>query len=126
VSSVLDVNAGDWEKEVLKSDVLTIVDFWHEKCPWCKRLEPIYREVAEEYESRVKFTRLNVFASHENQHIAMHYGVMSTPTLILFCDGRPIVGTVGAPAKDRLKQLVEETLNNHKECLKKSTQLKTD
>lgn len=36
--SVLDVNADTWEKEILQSDTLVVVDFWHEQCPWCKRL----------------------------------------------------------------------------------------
>ena len=123
---VLDVNADDWEKEVLQSDTLVLVDFWHERCPWCKRLEPIYNEVAEEYRDRVKFAKINVLSSHENQHVAVEYGVMGTPTLIFFCDGRPVGTAVGFQPKERLKQLVDDMISKYRECIDKSTELKTD
>lgn len=122
--SVLDVNADDWEREILQSDTLVVVDFWHEQCPWCKRLEPIYSEVSEEYEGKVKFAKLNVLKSQENQHIAVKYGIMSTPTLIFFCDGRPIETVTGFQPKERLRQLVDDVIDKHRECIEKSTELK--
>jgi len=123
--SVLDVNADTWEREILQSDTLVIVDFWHEQCPWCKRLEPIYSEVSEEYKNKVKFAKLNALESHENQQIAVRYGVMGTPTLIFFCEGRPVETVVGFQPKERLKQLVDDVIDKHRECMEKSTELKT-
>ena len=123
---VLEVNADDWEKEILQPNILVLVDFWHERCPWCKRLEPIYNEVAEEYRDKVKFAKINVLSSHENQHVAVEYGVMGTPTLIFFCDGRPVGTAVGFQPKGRLKQLVDDMISKYRECIDKSTELKTD
>mgnify|MGYP001061516209 CR=1 FL=1 len=125
MSGVLDVDATNWEGEVLQSDTLVVVDFWHDQCPWCRMLDPIYSAVADEYKGKVKFAKLNALASHENQHLAIHYGVMSTPTVVFFCAGRPIAAVMGYQTKDRLKQLVETVIKNHKECIKKSTELKT-
>ncbi len=122
--SVLDVNADDWEREVLKYDKLVVVDFWHDQCIWCKRLEPIYNEVSKEYENKVKFAKLNVLTSHENQHIATEYGVMGTPTLIFFCNGRPLETAVGFQPKERLKQLVDNVIAKAPECIEKSTEFK--
>jgi len=122
--SVLDVNADDWETEILKSDTLVVVDFWHEQCPWCKRLEPIYSEVSEEYKDKVKFAKINVLKSHENQHVAVQYGIMGTPTLVFFCDGRPVETVTGFQPKERLKQLVDDVIDKHRECVEKSTELK--
>ena len=124
MNSVLDVSADDWEREILQSDTLVVFDFWHEQCPWCKRLDPIYREVSEEYGERVKFSRLNVLQSHENQHVAARYGVMGTPTLVFFCSGRPIEAVSGFLPKDRLKQLVDDVNSKRKECIDKSTALR--
>ena len=124
--SALDVTADDWEKEILQSDTLVLVDFWHERCPWCKRLDPIYSEVAEEHGDKVKFAKLNVLESHENQHIAVEYGVMGTPTLIFFCNGRPIETAVGFQPKERLSQLIDDMIDKHQDCIKQSTQLKID
>ena len=123
---VLEVNADNWDKEILESEELTVVDFWHEQCIWCKRLEPIYDEVAEEYKGQMKFTKLNVLKDSENQQVSVKYGVMGTPTLLFFC-GRalePVERAVGFQPKDRLKQLIEKVINQHKDCVKKSSKLK--
>lgn len=124
MASVLDVNADDWEKEVLQSNTLVVVDFWHDRCSWCMRLDPIYREVSEEYKDKVKFARLNVLASHENQTVAVKYGVMGTPTLTFFCEGRPVESIAGFQPKERLKQLVDGVISKHQECMGKSTEFK--
>lgn len=121
--SVLEVNADDWEKEVLQADTLVVVDFWHNQCPWCIRLEPIYSEVSKEYKGKVKFSKLNVLSSSENQQVAVKYGVMGTPTLVFFCDGRSIEAVTGFQPKERLKQLVDNVIDKHRDCLKKSTVL---
>ncbi len=125
MQSVLDVNADDWEREILQSDTLVVVDFWHEQCPWCKRLEPIYSEVSEEYGNKVKFARFNVLESDENRQIAVEYGIMGTPTLVFFCDSRPVETAAGFQPKERLKQLVDDMIDKHRECIEKSTELKS-
>lgn len=121
----IDVDASEWEKEILQSNTLVIVDFWHERCSWCVKLTPIYNEVAEEYENKVKFAKLNVLANSENQQITVKYGVMSTPTLMFFCEGRPIETVVGFQTKAGFKQIVEDMLVKYQECVEKSTELKT-
>ena len=113
--SVLDVNADSWEKEILQFATLVIVDFWHEQCPWCIRLNPIYGEVSEEYKDKVKFAKLNVLSSSENQQVAVKYGIMGTPTLVFCCDGRPIETVTGFRQKEALKQLVDDVIGKHRE-----------
>ena len=71
MKSVLDVNANNWEQEVLQSDILTVVDFWHDRCPWCLRLNPIIDDVAREYEGKIKFVKLNVLTISANREIAI-------------------------------------------------------
>jgi len=122
--SVVDIDADGWEREVLQSDTLVVVDFWHNQCIWCKRLEPIYSEVSEEYKNKVKFAKLNVLAGHENQQIGVKYGIMGTPTLVFFCDGRPIESVTGFQPKERLKQLIDDVISKYQECIKQSTELK--
>jgi len=124
-TSVIDVNAKNWEKEVLKSNVPVVVEFWHQRCIWCLRLTPIYNELSKEYEGKLKFAKVNIFESHENQHLAIHYGVMGTPTLIFFCQGRPVDAIVGFRPKDHLKTEIDHVLSHSKECIEKSTSLPT-
>ena len=123
--SVKEVNASNWEQEVLESDILTIVDFWHNGCPWCLRLNPIFNEVAEEYKDTIKFVKLNVLEDPGNREIAIHNGIMSTPTLVFFCKGRPVGQVMGFLPKESLTKMLDDMLERHIDCIKKSTELKT-
>ncbi len=123
--TVAEVTARDWEKEVLQSEVLTVVDFWHETCLWCRRLDPIFEETANEHSDRVKFVKLNVLENPENREIAVNNGVMGTPTLVFYCHGRVVGTTVGFLSKGDFNKKIQEMLESHKECLERSTELKS-
>ena len=121
----MELNASNWEQEVLQSDILTVVDFWHNRCPWCVKLNPIFSELAEEYEGKIKFAKLNVLANSDNRGIAVHHGVMSTPTLLFFCEGRPVEQNVGLMTKEQLRKTMDDMLKRHTKCIKQSTELKS-
>lgn len=122
---MLDVNARDWESQVLKIQGPVLVDFWHDTCTWCNRLEPGLLEVAQEFSGKLKFVRFNVLSSDENSHVGHQYGIKGTPTLILFCNGRVLQQLVGYRPKEKLRTEVQEMLTNFDDCLKQSTPLKT-
>lgn len=97
-----------FEEEVLKSDIPVLNDFWAEWCGPCKMIAPILEEIAEEYEGRLKVTKLDV---DDNQKTMMEYGIMSIPTLILFKNGQPVERLVGAMPKARLLSKIEPHLS---------------
>jgi thioredoxin 1 len=103
---------------------LTVVDFWHDRCPWCRQLNPIFNEVSEEYKEKVKFVKLNVLETPANRKIAIHHGIMSTPTLIFFCERRPVEQAVGFMPKEQLRKIMDDMLERHAKCIKQSTELK--
>jgi len=108
--AILEVDAKDWEAQVLKSDVPVIVDFWHEKCPWCLKLNPIFDEVAREYKGKIKFVKVNVMKNQENRKLAISYGIMSTPTLMLFHKGKPAGQIIGFIPKEKMKKVLDDML----------------
>jgi thioredoxin 1 len=122
MSRVVELNPKNWKKEVLQSSKLVLVDFWHEKCQWCKRLNPIINE-ASEHHKNVKFTKLNVLVANENRKLAIKNGVMGTPTLMFFCKGRVIETTVGFQPKNKFNQLIKDMKKKAKQCLNQSTKL---
>jgi len=124
MGSVLEINAESWETDVLKSDIMVVVDFWHEHCPWCIRLNPIFEEISEGYKDKAKFAKLNVLKSLGNREVALKYGVMSTPTLKFFCKGRPVGEAVGFMPREHLKKVLDDILVKHQECVRQSTELK--
>ncbi len=121
--NVLDVDAGNWNKEIMNAQDLVLVDFWHERCPWCKRLEPFFQELSGEYDGKVKFAKLNVLESEENRAIGTKYGLMGTPTLIFFCRGKPIATNAGFMPRERLKRTIDDMLEKYKDCVEQTTDL---
>lgn len=119
-----EVNAMEWKERILASKRLVVVEFWHQQCPHCRAIEPVYDELSLEYGDKLKFTKLNVFESPENQQLAAKHGIMGTPTFLFFCGGRPVNGVVGALAKEDLAQAIEFAIQKHQDCTKKSTPLK--
>ena len=104
---MLNLNKENFEKEVTKSDIPVIVDFWAEWCGPCKMLGPVFEEVSKEYEGKLKFAKLN---TEEQSDIASEHGVMSIPTMIIFKEGKEADRIVGAMPKDTLKAEIDKRL----------------
>lgn len=100
--SIINVNSSNFEQEVLKSDKPVLVDFWAEWCGPCKMLSPVVDQVAEE-NAGIKVCKLNV---DDAQDIAIQYGVMSIPTLIVFKDGKAVDQSVGVVPKAAIEELI--------------------
>ena len=124
MTNYVEASAADWGREVEKSDILTVIYFWHDECPWCLRLNPIFNEVSQEYAGRIKFVKLNIMVNQANREIAANYGVMSTPTLVFFCHGRPVGQSVGFMPKEQLEKSLVDVLQRYKTCLSQSTELR--
>jgi thioredoxin 1 len=117
MTRVEETHASTWEETVSQSDVLTVVDFWHKDCPYCLALNPIYDEVSDEYESRIKFLKLNIKEPPDNREIAVRYGVKGFPTLMFFCNGESVGQLLGFKQKEDLKKLLDEMLEKHGKLL---------
>lgn len=125
MENVVEVGFGNWEKEVSQSSILTVVYFWHEQCPWCSILSPIFDEAAEKYSGKMKFVKLNVLENPANQKIADNLGVMGTPTLVFFCNGRSRGQVVGSMSEEDLEKTLDEMLGKHRICIRQSTDLRS-
>ena len=107
MSHPVDVTDDTFDADVLKADVPVLVDFWADWCAPCKMIAPIVEDLADEYDGRVKFAKLDV---DSNPRTAMSYGVRGIPTLLVFKDGVPVNQVVGAVPKSVLKGKLEESL----------------
>ena len=82
----------EFQKEVLDSKGLVLVDFWAEWCGPCRQLGPVLEEVSKEMGDTVKFCKMNV---DEAPNTAAQFGIRSIPTMFLFKDGKQIDVKVG-------------------------------
>jgi thioredoxin 1 len=104
---VLHLNDGEFETEVLKSDVPVLVDFYADWCGPCHAIAPTIEALSNEFEGKVKFVKLDVDA---NQEVASRYEIMSIPTILLFENGKVEDSIVGAYPASVYKQHIERAL----------------
>ena len=94
----------NFEQVVLKSDKPVLVDFWATWCGRCKMLSPIIEEVRKETEGKAVVGKINV---DEQQELAMQFGVMSIPTLLVFKNGEIVKKQIGFIPKQAVLGLLD-------------------
>ncbi len=104
---VTDVTDQNFEQEVIKSTLPVLVDLWAPWCGPCRMVAPVVEKLAEEYNGRFKFCRLNV---DENHQTAAKYRIMSIPTLIFFKGGTAVDTVIGAVQKQALQPKIDALL----------------
>ena len=101
---MLKVTKATFEQEVLQSEVPVLIDFFADWCMPCKMFAPIFEGVADDYEGKVKFVKVNI---DESPELAQKYLVMSIPTLKLV-KGEELLGNfVGAMSGEELEEWLD-------------------
>ena len=100
--SVIEVNKGNFEAEVLKSDVPVLADFNAGWCGPCRAMKPMLDELAES--AAYKIVSIDI---DEEDELAEEYDVSSIPCLVVFKGGEEVNRSVGLIAKDAIAELVE-------------------
>ncbi|MEE9520582.1 MAG: thioredoxin [Dehalococcoidales bacterium] len=104
---VVDVSDQNFDNEVIKSTLLVLVDLWAPWCSPCRMVAPVIEKLAEKYNGKVKFCRVNV---DDNSQTPTKYGVMSIPTLMFFKDGKAVDTVIGAVLEQALQSKIDALL----------------
>lgn len=99
-----------FDKEVLESNKLVLVDFWAAWCGPCKMVAPVIDEIADEYREAIKVVKVN---TDENPSTAASYGIRSIPTLLIFNEGHIIDTIIGAIPKSTVVNRIQECLKGN-------------
>jgi len=94
-------------KKAIQNHPLVVVDCWAPWCGPCRFLSPIIEEIARDYAGKIFFGKLNV---DENPKVAMQYGIMSIPTLLIFKNGRLVDQIIGAMPRRMLEPRITRYL----------------
>jgi thioredoxin 1 len=106
--TVRQLSEKDFEKEVIKSETPTLVDFYADWCGPCRMVSPILESLAKEYQGKVNFVKVD---TDDNQDLAMKLGIMSIPTVMIFRGGELKARIVGAGPPTLYKQKLDSALS---------------
>ena len=102
-----EINSSNFENLVLKSETLTIVDFWAQWCGPCRQLSPILEEISKEMEGKIKICKMDI---DESPNTPTSFGVRGIPTMIIFKNGEAIATKVGATPKSALIEWINSVI----------------
>ena len=96
----LQITDANFEETVVKSDKVSMIDFWAEWCGPCRMVGPIVEELATEYADQAVIGKVDV---DNNPHVASQFGIRSIPTILFFKNGVQVDKQVGVVPKNILE-----------------------
>ena len=102
---IIEIEDGNFEAEVLKSELPVLVDFWAPWCGPCKAIAPVVEDLAKSFGGKIKFAKCNV---DNNPVTPGKYGIKAIPTLIFFKAGGVVNQITGLVAKGKLDEALKK------------------
>jgi thioredoxin len=107
---IINLTDENFEKEISNSEKLVLVDFWMPGCAPCFLISPILEKLANDFGEEIIFAKANLGALPLT---AQKYGINVAPTVILFKEGKPISGFIGARPEEEIRKWLEEVLKEN-------------
>ena len=104
-ANMIEATDANFESEILKSDLPTLVDFWAVWCGPCRQIAPTVEALASEYKGKLKVAKMNV---DDHVLVPQKYGIRSIPTLLLFKGGKVVGQIVGAVPRSKLEAEIKK------------------
>ncbi len=108
--TILHVGENDFERLVLQSELVTVVDFYADWCGPCRLVGPVIEGLSSSYDGKVKFAKVD---TDSNQRLAARYGIMSIPTVMIFRDGKVVDRIVGSSPAQAYRQRIDRALKGN-------------
>ena len=102
--NLMEFTDGNFDEEVLNSNLPVLIDLWASWCAPCHMISPIVEELADEYAGKLKVGKLNV---DQNPNVPGRYNVRAIPTLLFFKDGKLYDQIVGVVPKSTIEEVIK-------------------
>ena len=106
--AMTDIIERDFDKEVMENELPVLVCFTAQWCQSCWVTCLFTDQLAEEYEGRVKFVKVDVEGI---PHISAGYRIIAVPTILIFKDSQPVKTLLGFQDKRSLRALLNSVTN---------------
>ncbi len=108
---MIDITLDNFQTDLIDSSLTTpvLLDIWAEWCGPCKQLGPVLEKLETEYEGRFKLAKLDADKVPQiSSQLSEMFGVRSIPFCVMFKDGQPIDGFVGALPADKVREFLDK------------------
>ncbi len=105
INFMIELSDQNFEKEISNSPKPVLVDFYAAWCPPCKILAPVLEKLSEEFKDKIIFAKMDV---DKNPVVSQKFGIDSIPIVMLFKDGKPLDGFVGARPEPLVREWLEK------------------
>ena len=94
-------------QEMIAAEMPVLVDFWAPWCSYCRRIDPAYNRIAEQFEGRITAAKVNI---DEEVQLADAEGIDIIPTLALYHKGRLLSSITAPDSKAAIERFLQDAL----------------
>ncbi len=109
MSEIINISADQFEKEVIKSKVPVLVDFWATWCGPCLMMGPVLEDIAKELGQKAKIVKIDIDES-QNKVLAQSFQIRSIPCMKIFVNGKEVNEFLGVTGKDELVEGIKKII----------------
>ena len=110
---VREVDEHGFDELLANSHRLLIVEFFMDGCPACRTMAPVLEDLAQQLSEDVEFIRVD---ARVHLDTALRYGVVATPTFLMFCRGVFLIEMVGVIHPADMVDVINDLLKHRAEC----------
>ncbi len=107
MAALQQITEHNFEAEILRSELPVLIEFGAEWCGPCKTVAPELEALSRELQGKAKIVTVDI---DKSPLLAREFGVQSVPAFVVFHQGRPVGGQVGAMGRKQLRAMLEPVL----------------
>ncbi len=107
----IDISLQNFETDLIQASMTqpVLLDIWAPWCGPCKALGPVLETLETAYAGRFKLAKLNADEQGEiSGQLSEMFGVRSIPFCVMFKDGQPVDGFVGALPESQIREFLDK------------------